>query len=73
MTRPQATKSKTWENPRNPQAPVLVSRFPRFAPVDQLKSVAKPKETRSVSEGFFDVPNKPPTRYAIIVSVQPHS
>ena len=39
-------------------------RFSRFAPVDQLKSVGKPKETRSVSEGFFDFSNKPPTRHA---------
>ena len=31
--------------------------------MNQLKSVAKPKETRSVSEGFFDFPNKPTTRY----------
>ena len=41
-------------------------RYSRFAPVNHAKSVAKPKETRSVSEGFFAFSNtrqlvSPPT------------
>ena len=38
--------------------------FSRIALVDRVKSVAKPKETRSVSEGFFDFSNTPTTRYS---------
>ena len=48
---------------------LLMLRFSRFAQANQLKSVAKPKETRSVSEGFFDFSKKPSTRYAINTSV----
>ena len=46
------------EEPRKPEASVLMLRVSRFAPVDQLKSVGKPKETRSVSEGFFKFSSK---------------
>ena len=47
-------------------------RFSRFALVDKAKSVEKQKETRSVSEGFFDFSNKPTTRYAINISFWRH-
>ena len=36
-----------------------------------IQSRRKPKETRSVSEGFFDFSNKPTTRYTANVSLQP--
>ena len=53
-------------------ARVLMSRFSRFAPADQVQSVRKPKETRSVSEGFFDFSKKPSTRYATNTSASRH-
>ena len=40
--------------------------------VDQLKSLENQKETRSVSEGFFDFSNKPTTRYATQTSTSRH-
>ena len=43
-------------------------RFSRFAPGDQLKSVGKLKETRSVSEGFFAFSNTPSIRYTASAS-----
>ena len=57
---------------RKPEASVLMLRFSRFASVDQLKRVGKLKETRSVSEGFFDFSLKPQTRYAGNTSASPH-
>ena len=47
-------------------------RFSRYALVDHAKSVAKPKETRSVSEGLFDFSIKPQTRYTTNTFVQHH-
>ena len=44
----------------------------RFGLFNKFNRVGNPKETRSVSEGLFDFPNKPSTRYATNTSASRH-